>query len=220
MIRRNVRERLAALAGFIRWDADPYLVLTDEGRLVWTVDGYTTSAAHPYSSTIAWAMRQRQLHPQLRQGHGRRLRRHGTPLHLRSRPIPSSRPTSSIFPKLFLPASEMPADLRAHARYPETLFRAQAEIYRTFHMLDPQAFYNKEDLWDLARNVQGQDARPAAGDADLRGGHAARRDQARVPADHSVHAAQQGQHDRRDGGPLRRRAPGRIASSCSSPSRR
>src|ERR1051325_3134446 len=45
----------------------------------------------------------------------------------------------------------MPADLRAHTRYPETMFRAQAEIYRTYHMLDPQSFYNKEDLWDLAR---------------------------------------------------------------------
>jgi uncharacterized membrane protein (UPF0182 family) len=50
----------------------------------------------------------------------------------------------------------MPADLRAHARYPEVLFRAQAEIYRTYHMLDPQSFYNKEDLWDLARHVSGQ----------------------------------------------------------------
>src|SRR5260370_35145003 len=43
------------------------------------------------------------------------------------------------------------ADLRRHARYPETLFRVQAEIYRTYHMLDPQSFYNKEDLWDLAK---------------------------------------------------------------------
>ena len=50
----------------------------------------------------------------------------------------------------------MPADLRAHARYPETLFRIQAEIYRTYHMLDPQSFYNKEDLWDLARHPSGQ----------------------------------------------------------------
>jgi uncharacterized membrane protein (UPF0182 family) len=47
----------------------------------------------------------------------------------------------------------MPSDLRRHARYPETLFRVQAEIYRTYHMLDPQAFYNKEDLWDLARTT-------------------------------------------------------------------
>src|SRR5438034_1750871 len=50
----------------------------------------------------------------------------------------------------------MPADLRAHARYPEILFRAQSEIYRTYHMLDPQAFYNKEDVWDIARYVGGQ----------------------------------------------------------------
>ena len=51
----------------------------------------------------------------------------------------------------------MPADLRRHARYPETLFRVQAEIYRTYHMLDPQAFYNKEDMWDLARYTAAQE---------------------------------------------------------------
>src|ERR1035438_2548688 len=56
-----------------------------------------------------------------------------------------------LFPDLFRPSSQMPADLRAHARYPEVLFRIQAEIYRTYHMLDPQSFYNKEDLWDVAR---------------------------------------------------------------------
>jgi len=55
----------------------------------------------------------------------------------------------------------MPADLRAHARYPEALFRVQAEIYRTYHMLDPQAFYNKEDLWDLARRNAGGDQQTA-----------------------------------------------------------
>ena len=46
-------------------------------------------------------------------------------------------------------AANLAPDLRAHVRYPETLFKVQAEIYRTFHMIDPQAFYNKEDLWDL-----------------------------------------------------------------------
>jgi uncharacterized protein len=62
-----------------------------------------------------------------------------------------------LFPTLFHAASEMPADLRAHARYPEILFRVQAEIYRTYHMLDPQAFYNKEDVWDLARYTSAQE---------------------------------------------------------------
>jgi uncharacterized membrane protein (UPF0182 family) len=52
----------------------------------------------------------------------------------------------------------MPADLQAHARYPEVLFRVQAEIYRTYHMTNPQSFYNKEDLWDLATFSGGQNA--------------------------------------------------------------
>ena len=53
MIRRRVPERLNELAGFITWDTDPYLVITDAGRLVWIVDGYTTSESHPYSRALA-----------------------------------------------------------------------------------------------------------------------------------------------------------------------
>jgi uncharacterized membrane protein (UPF0182 family) len=64
----------------------------------------------------------------------------------------------NLFPDLFLPASAMPKDLLAHARYPETLFRIQSEIFRTYHMLDPQAFYNKEDVWDIALHSGGQAA--------------------------------------------------------------
>src|SRR5437879_6140989 len=52
MIYRKVQRRLAHLAGFLHWDPDPYLVITDDGRLVWMVDGYTTSLSHPYSATL------------------------------------------------------------------------------------------------------------------------------------------------------------------------
>src|SRR5215470_12558782 len=52
MIHRKVLDRLRELAGFLEWDADPYLVITDDGRLVWIVDGYTTSLSHPYSQTF------------------------------------------------------------------------------------------------------------------------------------------------------------------------
>ena len=107
----------------------------------------------------------------------------------------------------------------AHARYPETLFRIQAEIYRTYHMLDPQSFYNKEDLWDLARHATGAGRRRRTGRADLRGGHAARREEGRVSADDAVHAAQQGQPDRPDGGALRRRRTWAKSWCCSFPSR-
>ena len=65
-----------------------------------------------------------------------------------------------LFPDLFMPASAMPADLRAHARAPEMLFRAQAEIYRTYHMRDPESYYNRADLWDLATYTAGQGSQP------------------------------------------------------------
>jgi uncharacterized membrane protein (UPF0182 family) len=65
-----------------------------------------------------------------------------------------------LFPKLFQPASAMPSDLRRHARYPEVLFSAQAEAYRIFHMRDAQVFYNKEDVWEIARNLYGQSGQP------------------------------------------------------------
>jgi hypothetical protein len=51
------------------------------------------------------------------------------------------------FPGVFNELSELSADLKKHLRYPENLFTVQADQYRTFHMTDPQVFYNREDLW-------------------------------------------------------------------------
>jgi uncharacterized membrane protein (UPF0182 family) len=69
---------------------------------------------------------------------------------------PLIRAYMKLFPTLFTPASEMPMDLRSHARSPEFLFRTQAEVYRTYHMRDPELYYNRADLWDLATYTTGQ----------------------------------------------------------------
>ena len=162
MIRRRVRDRLERLAGFLAWDQDPYLVVTEAGRLVWTVDGYTTSNAHPYArgvnvadmGSVNYIRNSVKATVDAYDGE--------THIYIFAPNDPIILAYQRIFPALFQPASQMPADLRAHARYPEALFRVQAEIYRTYHMQDPQAFYNKEDLWDLARfsPVQGSEAKP------------------------------------------------------------
>jgi len=156
MIHRRVTDRLNELAGFLQWDPDPYLVITDAGRLVWMVDGYTTSEAHPYSRAVDVPDMGRMNY--IRNAVKATVDAYDgeTHLYIFAPDDPIIGAYQRLFPDLFLPASQMPADLRAHARYPEALFRIQAEIYRTYHMLDPQSFYNKEDLWDLARRQTGQ----------------------------------------------------------------
>jgi uncharacterized protein len=156
MIRRRVRERLQTLAGFLEWDPDPYMVITQSGRLVWMVDGYTTSDAHPNSRDIDLGDLGRVNY--IRNAVKATVDAYDgeTRLYIFAPDDPLIGAYQRLFPNLFRAKSEMPADLRAHARYPEVLFQAQAEIYRTYHMLDPQSFYNKEDLWDLARHVSGQ----------------------------------------------------------------
>ena len=162
MIRRNISGRLRSLAGFINWDPDPYLVLTDEGRLVWMIDGFTTSRAHPYSRSIQ--MQGVGEFNYMRNSVKATIDAYDGSIDLfifdSADPIIQS--YAKLFPALFKPAAEMPADMRRHARYPEVIFRAQAEIYRTFHMRDPESFYNKEDLWDLGKNISGQGGRAEA----------------------------------------------------------
>jgi hypothetical protein len=160
MIHRRVGERLRELAGFIQWDSDPYLVLTEAGRLVWIVDGYTTSDSHPYSRHIEMATIGRFNY--IRNSVKATVDAYDgtTKIYVFDPADPIIQAYQTLFPRLMIPAGQMPADLRAHTRYPEQIFRAQAEVYRTYHMLDSDSFYNKEDLWDVARSVKGQETRP------------------------------------------------------------
>ena len=157
MIRRRVRDRLQTLAGFLQWDNDPYLVITDDGRLVWMVDGYTTSDAHPFSRPVETQEMGRLNY--IRNAVKATVDAYDgeTHLYIFAPDDPIIAAYQQLFPDLFRPASAMPADLRRHARYPEMMFRIQAEIYRTYHMLDPQSFYNKEDVWDIALHANGQE---------------------------------------------------------------
>jgi uncharacterized membrane protein (UPF0182 family) len=163
MIYRKVQARLAHLAAFLQWDPDPYLVITDDGRLVWMVDGYTTSLLHPYSATIAvngldeGANYIRNAVKATVDAYTGKIS-----LYVFDPSDPIIQAYETLFPKLFQPASEMPADLRRHARYPEVLFRSQAEAYRVFHMRDPQVFYNKEDLWEVAHSLTSQSGQPVS----------------------------------------------------------
>jgi uncharacterized membrane protein (UPF0182 family) len=165
MINRNVRQRVAKLADFIEWDTDPYLVVTDDGKLVWMLDGYTASAQHPYSRRLrlgnmgAFNYIRNSVKAAVDAYDG------SVSLYVFDNNDPIIRAWQAIFPELFKPGSEMPEALRSHVRYPELLFQGQTEIYRAFHMQAPEAFYNKEDLWDVAKSAYSESQQPGQGAA-------------------------------------------------------
>ena len=156
MMYRNVSERLEHLASFIEWDPDPYLMITDDGRFVWILDGYTTSNAHPYSAPVRVGEFNGSVNYIRNAVKATVDAYHGTTqLYVFDETDPIIQAYSNLFPGLFQPMEAMPATVREHARYPDLIFKIQAEIYRTFHMRDPTVFYNKEDLWDVGKSLAG-----------------------------------------------------------------
>jgi uncharacterized membrane protein (UPF0182 family) len=145
MIRRNIISRLSYLAPFLRLDSDPYVALLN-GRLVWIVDAYTTSDHYPYSQDIDGLNYIRNSVKAVIDAYNG-----STTLYIADPEDPVIQTWQKIFPVMFKPMSAMSDELRAHIRYPEYFFQAQAAIYRTYHMKDPQVFYNREDQWDFPK---------------------------------------------------------------------
>src|SRR5881296_2884629 len=154
MIHRAIVPRVRQITPFFRFDRDPYMVVADDGRLIWMLDGYTTTDRYPYSDPVP--------------GIGNYIRNSvkvtvdaydGTvTFYLADETDPIVRTYGSAFPGLLKPLDKMPAGLRRHLRYPEDFFAIQARKYATYHMLDPQVFYNKEDLWAVPRRaIEGRD---------------------------------------------------------------
>ncbi|MFN0123083.1 MAG: UPF0182 family protein, partial [Blastocatellia bacterium] len=138
---RNIRERLTRVAPFLTFDSDPYLVISG-GRLFWIADAYTVSDRYPYAEQLGGINYIRNSVKAVVDAYQGDVR-----LYVASENDPLIRTWGRVFPGILKPLGEMPADLRAHLRYPEDIFRLQAEVYSTWHMSQPQAFYNKEDQW-------------------------------------------------------------------------
>jgi hypothetical protein len=146
---RNVRERVATLAPFLTFDQDPYIVLGDDGRLFWMMDAFTTSDSYPYSTHYALGdnslnYMRNSVKVVIDAYNGT------TTFYVFDKEDPILSAYRGIFPSLFKDAATMPADLRKHVRYPELLFKLQAEVYDLYHMTNPQVFFNREDLWTVA----------------------------------------------------------------------
>jgi hypothetical protein len=152
LMRRTVQERVKALAPFLTYDADPYIVVGDDGRLSWMLDAFTTADTYPYASHYGLGDRQinymrNSVKVVVDAYNG------STNFYVFDPNDPILKGYRDIFPSLFKDASAMPQDLRRHVRYPELLLKMQAAVYGLYHMTDPTVFYNREDLWTVASEV-------------------------------------------------------------------
>ena len=149
--RRAIDERVRTLAPFLEYDPDPYLAIVG-GRLVWLQDAYTTSDRYPYSEPIDTSLgRMNYIRNSVKIAMDAY---NGTvTFYLIDPEDPIAATYAAIFPDLFQPGEEMDPALVEHWRYPEAMFRIQAAKYQTFHMEDPQVFYNQEDLWNWAEEI-------------------------------------------------------------------
>ncbi len=150
---RDVAERVEKVAPFLRVDGDPYPVIL-EGRIRWVVDAYTTTDRYPYSQ----AMSVDGAHGL---GHEFNYVRNSVKavvdsydgtveLYAWDEEDPILRAWRKAFPDLVLPKADVPADLAAHFRYPEELFRAQTEQLGDYHVTDPETLYRGSERWQIA----------------------------------------------------------------------
>jgi hypothetical protein len=152
LMRRNLRDRVLALAPFLTYEPDPYIVLGDDGRLSWIMDAFTLSDSYPYSShyrldnnPINYMRNSVKVVIDAYDG--------TTTFYVFDTEDPIIAAYRRIFPDLFKDAAMMSPGLRKHVRYPELLLKLQAEVYGLYHMTDAEAFYNREDLWTVATEV-------------------------------------------------------------------
>jgi uncharacterized protein len=145
IIRRDIQERVRAIAPFLRLDHDPYLVIND-GRMFWMLDAYTTSNYFPYAKAVqdgSLNYIRNSVKIVIDAFNG------SIDFYLIDVGDPIAATYQRIFPRLFKPFAAMPADLQKHIRYPEDLFLIQAQLYQSYHMDQADVFYNREDLWQF-----------------------------------------------------------------------
>ncbi|MBM7556718.1 UPF0182 family membrane protein [Halanaerobacter jeridensis] len=151
MFDRNIKQRVKKVAPFLEYDSDPYVVVAD-GQLYWIQDAYTTSNMYPYSEPQRWGNYIRNSVKVVTNAYSGQMK-----FYIVDESDPIAQTYKKIFPNLFLTKDKMPQEIKNHLRYPEELFKIQANMYEKYHMKDPKVFYNKEDMWELPKeNYAGQ----------------------------------------------------------------
>ena len=155
IVNREITHRVAKIMPFLAYEDDPYAITVD-GKILWVIDAYTSSAYYPYSEPYSGQV-----------GTTNYLRNsikiivdayNGTvDFYIVDDEDPIAMTYQKIFPQLFKNFSDMPEQVRSHIRYPHALFQIQADVYGRYHMNDVKVFYQDEDNWDVAHEIYGME---------------------------------------------------------------
>lgn len=152
LLHREIIERVKKIAPFLAYDEDPYIVIS-EGKLYWIIDAFTLSSKYPYSQPINKNTSNNYIRNSVKvvvdAYNG------SVEFYAADEDDPILSTYAKVFKTMFKPLSSMSDDLRAHLRYPQTLFDIQTDIYSKYHIKDAREFYNKSDIWDISTQIYG-----------------------------------------------------------------
>lgn len=149
LINRNITERLRMAAPFLRYDTDPYMVIDSDGSLKWIVDAYTATQYYPYSQNYGGFNYIRNSVKAVVDAYNGDVT-----FYIADKNDPIVMCYNSIYPGLFS-KDDMPEGLKKYTKYPEYLFGVQSAVYGKYHISNPTAFYNKNDMWVVAKERYG-----------------------------------------------------------------
>ena len=149
MFARHIQKRIKKITPFLELDEDPYIVIND-GRLYWIQDAYTITGNYPYSHKYGGINYIRNAVKVVVDAYNGDVIYYMTDID-----DPLMDTYAKIFPNQFMSIEDMPIELKKHIRYPVDLFKVQSSIYSTYHMNDPNVFYNKEDAWQIPNELYG-----------------------------------------------------------------
>ncbi len=151
----NIIERAEYAYPYLTFDEDPYITISRDGRIIWILDGYTTTNYYPYAQRIY----------DFDEDFGTNYVRNSVKVtvdaysgemngYITDYNDPIIQTYSKIYPESFT-AGAMPYEIAAQIKYPEKLFKIQAELFKQYHSTNPSTFYSKSDVWEFAKEKTG-----------------------------------------------------------------
>ena len=156
MFVRDVVSRVEKIMPYLAYEEDPYMTIVD-GKLYWILDAYTTSGKYPYSEPYNDNPESPRATNYIRNSIKVIVDAYdgSTNFYVVDETDPIAQTYQKIYPKLFKSYDQISDEMKTHLRYPNAMFKIQAQVYTKYHMDEVKVFYQKEDLWDIAHQIYG-----------------------------------------------------------------